>query len=234
MNPRTCSLALRETAAPHSASALPVREQPAYRLAQDRGSCSMVELLAVLIGGRQPMEISTGLLSRYPHNLGSASADELRQIKGIGLASACRIMAAIELGRRLTAQQETRPAIGSPEQAARLLTPLLAGKEQEYLVVVLLDTRNRALGEPIVVYHGSLNTSLVRVAEVVRPAIRANASAMLMAHGHPSGDPSPSPEDVSITRAVVEAGRLLDIKLLDHLIIGQASFVSMRERGLMP
>ena len=234
MNPRTCSPALRETAAPHSASALPVREQPAYRLMHDRGACSLIELLAVLIGGPRPVDASTALLSRFPQNLGCITAEELRQVKGIGEVSACRIMAAVELGRRLTAQQAPRPSIGSPHEAARLLTPLLAGKEQEYLMVILLDTRNRALGEPIEVYRGSVNTSLVRVAEVLRPAIRANASAMLMAHGHPSGDPSPSPEDVSLTRSVVEAGKLMDIRLLDHLILGQGSFVSLRERGLMP
>jgi len=233
MNGKTHARRAREVPASPGMQGLPVRERPAYRIASNKTSCSMVELLAVLIGGRQPLDVSTMLLARLRQNLSSVSAAELAQTKGVGQAAACRILAAVELGRRLTSQSEARPSIGSPAEAAKFLTPILSGRDQEYLVVVLLDSRNRALGEPVEVYHGSLDTSLVRTAEVVRPAIRANAAAILVAHCHPSGDPTPSPEDVSITRAIVEAGKLLDVKVLDHLIIGQGSFVSLRERGLM-
>jgi DNA repair protein RadC len=99
--------------------------------------------------------------------------------------------------------------------------------------VLLLNTRNRLIGDPREVYHGSLNTSLIRNAEVFREAVRVNAAAILVAHNHPSGDPSPSPEDVAVTRSLVETGKILDIELLDHLVIGHAGkFVSLKERGL--
>lgn len=99
-------------------------------------------------------------------------------------------------------------------------------------MVLLLDTRNRVIGEPVDLYHGSLNTSLIRIAEVFRPAIRANAAAILIAHNHPSGSPDPSPEDVAITRAIVQAGQLLDVECLDHLIVGGGGFVSLKSKGL--
>jgi len=108
----------------------------------------------------------------------------------------------------------------------------LSALEQEYLFVLLLDTRNRLMGQPIEVYHGSLNTSLIRTGEIFRDAIKVNAAGIIVAHNHPSGDPSPSPEDVAVTRALVEAGKLLDIAVLDHLVIGRQRFVSLKERGL--
>jgi len=122
--------------------------------------------------------------------------------------------------------------IKSPADAANLLMYQLAALDQEYLFVILLDTRNRVMGKPFEVYHGSLNTSLIRVGEVFREAVKTNAAALIVAHNHPSGDPSPSPEDVAVTRALVEAGKLLDIDVLDHLVIGHHRFVSLKERGL--
>jgi DNA repair protein RadC len=133
--------------------------------------------------------------------------------------------------RRLLAPEDERPAIRAPADAAALLQPLLMHREQEYLYVLLLDSRNRLLGEPREVYHGSLNTSLIRVGEVFREALKANAAAIIVAHNHPSSDPTPSPEDVAVTRALVEAGKLLDCEVLDHLIVGQR-WVSLKERGL--
>jgi DNA repair protein RadC len=112
-----------------------------------------------------------------------------------------------------------------------LLRYEIGGREQEHLVVVLLDTRNRLL-RTVEVYVGSLNTSLIRIGEVFREAVRANAAAVIVAHNHPSGDPSPSPEDIAVTRALVEAGRLLDIEVLDHLIIGKDRHLSLRQAGL--
>jgi DNA repair protein RadC len=108
----------------------------------------------------------------------------------------------------------------------------MAHLEQEHLFVMTLNTRNALLGEPVEVYHGSINTSLIRVAEIFRPALRANASSIIVAHSHPSGDPAPSPEDLAVTRAMVEAGNLLDIEVLDHLVIGANSFVSLKAKGL--
>lgn len=103
--------------------------------------------------------------------------------------------------------------------------------EQEHLRVILLDTRNTVLATPTI-YVGSLNTSVVRIGELFRAAIKENAAAVIVAHNHPSGDPSPSPEDVHVTRQLVKAGQLLDISVLDHLVIGHQRFVSLKERGL--
>jgi DNA repair protein RadC len=103
--------------------------------------------------------------------------------------------------------------------------------EQEHLRLILLDTKNRVLGTPTI-YQGSLNTSLIRVGELFREAIRANSASLILLHNHPSGDPTPSPEDVAVTRQIAEAGKLLDIEVLDHLIIGQQRYVSLKERGL--
>lgn len=197
-------------------ASLPLRDQPLYRIANNKEACNMVELLAAVIGGPHSAEVSTALLSRYKSALPSLTAREMCEVHGIGQRAACRILAAIELGRRLTGRLEDRPSISSPSAAASLLTPLLAGKEQECLYVVLLDSRNRVIGEPVMIYHGSINTSLVRTAEVVRPAVRANASGMLLCHNHPSGDPSPSPEDVSVTRSVGQAAKLMDVLLVDR------------------
>jgi DNA repair protein RadC len=107
----------------------------------------------------------------------------------------------------------------------------MSALEQEHLRVILLDRRNRIL-ETVEVYKGSVNSSQVRVGELFKDAIRANASAIVVAHNHPSGDPTPSPDDVAVTRAIVQAGKLLDIDVLDHLVIGQGKWVSLKERGL--
>ncbi|MGB2895031.1 MAG: JAB domain-containing protein, partial [Anaerolineales bacterium] len=121
-----------------------------------------------------------------------------------------------ELGRRMNAPDEDAPTIQSPEDAAAILIPKMGHLEKERLLVLPLNTRNRLIGEPIEVYNGSLNASIVRVGEVFRPALRANAAAIIIAHNHPSGDVTPSPEDVSLTRAFVEAGKMLDIDVLDR------------------
>jgi DNA repair protein RadC len=151
----------------------------------------------------------------------------------MGKAKASQLMAAIELGNRIASTPpDERQPIASPSDAANLLMYRMAALDQEYLFVILLDTRNRVIGHPLEVYHGSLNTSLIRVGEVFREAIRVNAAGLIVAHNHPSGDPSPSPEDVAVTRALVEAGKLLDIDVLDHLVFGRYRFVSLKERGL--
>jgi DNA repair protein RadC len=161
-----------------------------------------------------------------------AAFEEVCSQHGVGPAKAAQMKAAIELGRRLTqASPEERPAIHSPEDAAALVQYEMAVLEQEELRVILLDTRNRVLHiDPV--YRGSLNTSQVRVGELFRSAIRNNAAAVIVIHNHPSGDPAPSPDDVAVTRAIVQAGKLLDIEVLDHLVIGRGKFVSLKERGL--
>jgi DNA repair protein RadC len=219
---------------PRALSRLPLQERPDYRVNMDSGACNLVELIAALIGGPGAMDIAYRLLERYPNPwaLSRASALELIQVYGIGPTTAARLRAAFELGRRALSGPGTESLIRSPADAASLLLGHMAALEQEYLYVILLNTRNRVIGAPIQLYHGSLNTSLIRVGEVFAPAIKANAAGIIVAHNHPSGDPSPSPEDVAVTRSIVEAGKLLDIELLDHLVIGHNRFVSLKERGL--
>jgi DNA repair protein RadC len=156
----------------------------------------------------------------------------MTQVMGIGPAQAARIKAAMEFGRRLmAATPEDRCTIRSPADVAQLLMAEMSHLEQEHFRVIHLDTRNRMLGIETL-YVGSLNASHIRVGEVFRDAVRRNCAAIIVAHNHPSGDPSPSPDDVEVTRQLVAAGKLLDCELLDHLVIGQQRYVSLRERGL--
>jgi DNA repair protein RadC len=154
------------------------------------------------------------------------------RVRGIGEAQAGRLLAVLELSHRLQAPPaDERLRITSPGDGATLLLPQMRHLTQEELWVILLDTRNRVLATQMV-YKGSLNTSAVRVGELFRAAIEAPAAAMIVAHNHPSGHPSPSPEDIRVTKQIVEAGKLLDIELLDHLIIGNGRYTSLKERGL--
>jgi DNA repair protein RadC len=214
---------------------LPLRERPAWRAAYQAEGCNLVELLAALVGGGKQIEIAQALLGQFGsvHALVKAGPAEIQQVAGAGPTTAARLRAALELGRRLSITgPNDNPVIQSPSDAAGLFIHRMQHLEQEHLMVLLLDTRNRVIGEPVDLYHGSLNTSLIRIAEVFRPAIRANAAAILIAHNHPSGSPEPSPEDVAITRAIVQAGQLLDLECLDHLIVGGGSFVSLKSKGL--
>ncbi len=212
-----------------------MRETATWRVAHGNTGPGLRDLLAVLVGGIRADTVAERLLETFgcAGGLDTAPVESLAAIKGVGPAGAARIKAALTLGRRLLETTEERPTIKSAADAAQLLQAVLVGREQEYLYVLLLDTRNRVIGPPREVYHGSLNTSLIRIGELFKDAIRANAASVIVAHNHPSGDPSPSPEDVAVTRAVVEAGKLLDIAVLDHLVIGAyGRFVSLKERGL--
>jgi len=213
---------------------LPLRDRPGYRAAYTPQACSTQELLAAVIRGSKSIPGASALLDQFRslQAISNAAQQELTQIPGIGPAGAASIKAALELGRRLSTPADDTPAIQSPEDAAALLMPRIGHLEKEHLVVLLLNTRNRLLGEPIEVYNGSLNASMVRVGEIFRPALQANAASIIVAHNHPSGDVSPSPEDVALTRAFVEAGKLLDVDVLDHLIMGANRYLSLKARGL--
>ena len=214
---------------------LPLREQPAYRVSQDPAACNLTELLAAVIGGQRQIEISEALLARFDgdiRRLYRAHPAELAAVKGISQTTAVRIKAALNLGLRLNIPSEERPMINSPADAAALVQYDMSLLEKEHLRVLLLDRRNRVLVIEEI-YQGSVNSSQVRVGEIFHAAIGRLASAIIIAHNHPSGDPTPSPDDVAVTRAIVQAGKLLDIETLDHLIIGQAGkWVSLKERGL--
>ena len=212
---------------------LPIREQPATRVATNSDACNLAELLAVIIGGASQIEAAERLISEFSsiQKISQAHVSEIAKVPGIGKTTALRLKAALAIGRKLLQPEDERPVIHSPADAAQILMPLLAHREQEYLVVVALDTRNRVL-DVIEVYHGSLNASMVRVGELFKPALQRNAAAILIAHNHPSTDPTPSPEDVTVTRAIVQAGKLLDISVLDHLVLGLSKWVSLKEKGL--
>ena len=153
-------------------------------------------------------------------------------VPGLGPGTAARIKAALELGRRLLVEEKSDGfTVRSPGDAAQLLMSEMPHLEQEHFVVLFLDTRNQMIGRETL-YVGNLNVTHIRVSEAFRGATRCNAAAIIDAHNHPTGDPSPSPQDVEVTRQLAQAGDLLDIELLDHLVIGKSRFVSMRERGL--
>jgi DNA repair protein RadC len=218
---------------------MPQGERPRERLLREGATAlSTAELLAIIfrVGavGENVLAVSNRLLAKYGGlgGLARAPISDLQQEYGLGEAKVITLKAAFELGRRLTiASPDDRLQIRTPADAANLLMGEMSALEQEQLRVVLLDTRNRVI-EMKMIYQGSLNTTQVRVAELFREAIRRGAAAIIVAHNHPSGDPSPSPEDVSITRAIIEAGKLLDIDVLDHLVIGHQCYVSLKERGL--
>ncbi len=224
---------------PYRITDLDESERPRERLARlGPQALSNAELLAILlrtgVRGESAVQVGQRLLQAFGGISGihRAAFEEVCEQHGMGTAKAAQIKAAIELGRRLTLESpEERPAIHSPADAAMLVQYEMSALEQEALRVILLDSRNRVL-DVVEMYRGSLNSSQVRVGELFRPAIRRNSAALIVIHNHPSGDPAPSPDDVAITRAIVQAGKLLDIEVLDHLVIGRGRFVSMKERGL--
>ena len=214
---------------------LPSDLQPVNRLREvGPGALSTAELVACLLQTPDALHQATELLSRFRglNGLVRACEEELQEVDGIGPAQAARLKAALETGRRLViAAADDRLVVRSPSDLAHILMAELSHLEQEIFQVILLDTRNRVLSKHTL-YMGSLNASYIRVAEVFREAIRRSSAAIIVAHNHPSGDPTPSPEDVSVTRQLVASGKMLDIEVLDHLVIGQQRFVSLRERGL--
>src|SRR5664280_337516 len=196
------------------------------------------ELLAILlrvgVPGENAVQVGQRLLKIFGgiSGLQRAPMEELCNQRGIGEAKAAQIKAAIELGRRLTLESpDERPAINSPADAAALVMYEMSALEQEHLRVILLDTRNRVL-EIVEIYKGSVNSSQIHVGKIFKAAIRRNAPALIVVHNHPSGDPTPSPDDAVVTRAIVQAGKLLDVDVLDHMVIGQGRWVSLEERGL--
>jgi len=219
---------------------LPSSERPRERLLKyGAQNLSTSDLLAIVLRtGTQKenaMRLAERLLAEYRSLGGLARADacELTETRGVGDAKVAEIKAALELGKRLQVEApEERAQIRSPADAAHLVIPTMSLLEQEELHVLLLDTKNRVLATEVVA-KGSLNVTHVEIAGLFRRAIRqGQCAAIILAHNHPSGDPTPSPDDVAVTKQVVEAGKLLDIEVLDHLVVGGQRFVSLKERGL--
>ena len=218
---------------------LPADERPRERLLRlGPQALTTAELLAILLRTVTTrdgvLEIAAHLLRDHDGLRGLAAADlaTVSGVHGVGAAKATTIAAAFELGRRLALLgDELRPRVTGPEDIARLLQAEMELLHQEELRLLVLDTKHHVIAATML-YRGSVNSAGGRVAEVFREAIRRNAVAVAVAHNHPSGDPMPSQDDIEFTRAIVEAGALLDVTALDHIVIGHGRYVSMRERRL--
>ena len=231
----------RDAAPPYQArvAELPENERPRERLQRlGSGALTTAELLAIVLRTGSVREdvlaVAGRLLAEHGGLRGLATADlpTLVEIHGLGPAKASTIAALFELGRRAALEGELlRPRVHGPEDIARLLQPEMELLQQEEVRLLVFDTKHHVLAQSTL-YRGSINSSPARVAEVFREAVRRNAFAIALAHNHPSGDPAPSSADVAFTEAVVNAGQLLDVKLLDHLVFGHGRYVSMRQQKL--
>ena len=218
---------------------LPVAERPRERLvAQGPAGLSSAELISLLwsSGSRQVSvaDMAEDALIRCDglSGLATASPRALESVPGVGPARAAQLTAAFELGRRAIIDWPAgRWTIRGPRDLATRLTSDLGHLQREELRVVLLDTRNGVLAMPTI-YRGNVSAALVRIAELFRDAVRLHAARLILVHNHPSGDPTPSPDDLHMTAEAVAAGRLLDVAVLDHLVIGHGAWVSLRDRGV--
>jgi DNA repair protein RadC len=197
------------------------------------------ELVALVIGSgsgkASALAVANGVLKEYAglYRLARAGVDELALVAGIGLANAARIVAAVELGRRtLACPPDVRARLGTPHEAAAYLLPAFGSRAVEQFGVVLLDTRHRAMRTTIVA-AGTLNTTIVEPRDVYREAMLGGASAIVVFHNHPSGDPRPSPDDEALTRRLVAAGAIMGIDLVDHIVLGDTKYCSFKEMGLI-
>jgi DNA repair protein RadC len=218
---------------------VPPEERPRERLAQ-RGvaGLSAAELIGLVWGsgrrGLSAVGLADEALARFDGLTGLARASEveLEGLPGIGEARAAQLVASFELGRRMLADWPSgRWTIRSPADVADRLVLQMGRLEREELRVLLLNTRNTVL-RVVTVYQGNVSSSLVRVGELFRDAVRLNAAGVILVHNHPSGDPTPSPDDLHLTAEALAAGRLLDIEVLDHLVVGHDAYVSLRDRGV--
>jgi DNA repair protein RadC len=218
---------------------LPSGERPRERLREmGPGSLSNSELIAILlrtgVGGESVLNLATRLLAQFGGMAGMArvSFGELCSLRGISEGKASQVLAAFELGRRIVSlTPDGRTVINSPGDVFNLMSAEMAFLDQEHLRVLLLSTKNEVQGVHRV-YVGNVNSSIVRVAEVLRPAIRENCPALIVVHNHPSGDPTPSPEDILITRKIRVGAEMVDLEVLDHVIIGGRGYVSLKDKGL--
>ena len=218
---------------------VPAPERPRERLAvHGAGALSAAELIGVLWGtgshGHTAVDAAADALRVHEGLMGLARATdvELDAVPGVGPVRAAQLSAAFELGRRVvTDWPQDRWTVRAPRDVGERLVPQMGYLEREELRVVLLNTRNVVLRQ-VTIYQGNVSSSLVRISELFRDAVRLNATGVILVHNHPSGDPTPSPDDLRLTAEALAAGRLLDIQLLDHLIVAGDGFVSLRDRGV--
>ncbi|MCM3720679.1 DNA repair protein RadC [Solibacillus isronensis] len=213
-------------------------DRPRERLIrQGARSLSNQELIAILLGtgtkSESVLTVANRVLINFEklHNLKHATLEEMTEIKGIGEAKAVLLLAAIELGRRLASKDlEERFTIRSPEDAATFLMQDMTSLQQEHFVCLFLNVKNQVLHKQTI-FVGSLNASIVHPREIFREAVKRSAASIICSHNHPSGIPTPSPEDIDVTTRLYEAGKIVGVDLLDHVIIGDHQFISMKEKG---
>ena len=218
---------------------LPDTERPREKMLE-KGvkAVSNAELLAILLRtGTKNVPVNRlaeQLLTKYElSGLGNISPHELSKTTGIGLVKAVTVIAGIELGRRLSQKEpDERPVIKCPRDAADLMMAELRYQTKEHFVALLLSTKNHVIAR-VIISVGSLNASIVHPRELFREAISYSAAAVILVHNHPSGDPTPSQEDISLTKQLIAAGNLLSISVLDHVIIGDGKYVSFKEKGII-
>ncbi|MDQ0495570.1 MULTISPECIES: RadC family protein [Paenibacillus] len=219
---------------------LPHEERPRERMmTYGADALSNAELLAILLRTGTQNESSVHLAQRILQQAGNLrqlvdmSLSELTQIKGIGNAKAIQLKAGIELGRRLALSRHLEtPVISCPRDVADLLFEQLRYLQKEHFVCLFLNTKNHVIAQETL-SMGSLNSAIVHPREVFRAAIKCSSASIICAHNHPSGDPKPSPEDVQLTRRLMDAGNIVGIDVLDHIVIGDGTFVSLKEQGLI-
>lgn len=220
---------------------LPNEERPREKMIyRGKESLSNAELIAVLLrtGTREKsaVELASDILSMNGDgllHLEDCSVEELASIKGMGNAKACQVMAAVELGKRVASHPRRRRAeIGCPDDIAELVMEKMRYYKKEHFCVLLLNTKGQVIEENEVSI-GDLSGAMVHPREVFLQAIRRSAASLALIHNHPSGDPSPSPEDVEITARLMESAEILGIKIIDHIIIGDGIYTSLKSEGLM-
>lgn len=219
---------------------IPLEDRPRERmLFHGAETLNNAELLAILLGtgsrGCSAVDLADRMLKQFggANKLVEADLQELIDMPGIGLAKATQLKAAIEFGRRIARMSSAiRPQMLTPQDAANYMMDRLRYERREHFVVLHLDAKSRLIGEEIASI-GSLNASIVHPREIFKTALKRSAAAIICLHNHPSGDPSPSYEDIEVTGRLVEAGTLLGVEVLDHIIIGENCFLSMKEKGWM-
>ena len=217
-----------------------VADRPRERLVrQGASSLSNQELIAILLrtGTKQEsvLHLANRVLNYFEQiqELKHASIEEITAVKGIGQAKAVQLLAAVELGKRLSQQKtDEKFTIRSPKDAATYLMQDMTSLNQEHFVALFLNVKNQILHKQTI-FIGSLNASIVHPREIFREAVKRSAASIICAHNHPSGNPAPSTEDIDVTKRLYEAGVIMGIELLDHVIIGDHQFISLKEKGYM-
>ncbi|TGA99483.1 JAB domain-containing protein [Sporolactobacillus shoreae] len=219
---------------------VPDADRPRERLILDgAGALSLQELFAIILrsGSKNEsvLQLSGRLISHFKglDLLREASVEELEEIKGIGRAKAVQLLASFEVGKRMIRyQRDSQYTVGSPEDGANYVMEEMRSLQQEHFVVLFLNTKNQVLHKSTI-FIGSLNSSIVHPREVFKEAVRRSAAAMICFHNHPSGDPTPSREDIDVTKRLVACGKMLGVDILDHIVIGDRKFTSLKQKGMM-